>query len=185
MCSTFYICLLVIIKVGNAYPMEKPTEMCMAKCSIGFSCIVAFVIPFVSLLSMNSVIIHKLRTRSILTKKESRKSGSTDMLPRKNSDTQVLIMLLIVTFEFLVLVTPAFILFLYVILVDFQASPQTFAGYFLLYSVAHKLRFSNHGVNFLFYVISGEKFRTDLKHLILIPLQFQKKNEEINIVSLQ
>ena len=144
-----------------------------------FSCIVAFVIPFVSLLSMNSVIIHKLRTRSILTKKESRKSGSTDMLPRKNSDTQVLIMLLIVTFGFLVLVTPA------LILIDFQASPQTFAGYFLFYSVAQKLRFSNHDVNFLFYVISGEKFRTDLKHLILIPLQFQKKNEEINIVSLQ
>ena len=107
------------------------------------------------------------------------------MLPRKNSDTQILIMLLIVTFGFLVLVTPAFILFLCVILVDFRASPQTFAGYFLFYSVAQKSRFSNHGVNFLFYVISGEKFRTDLKHLILIPLQFQKKNKEINIISLQ
>ena len=35
-----------------------------------FSCIVAFVIPFVSLLSMNSVIIHKLRTRSINQKRK-------------------------------------------------------------------------------------------------------------------
>ena len=123
-----------------------------------FSCIVEFVIPFVSLLSMNSVIIHKLRTRSILTEKESKKSGRADTLPRKNSDNQIFIMLLLVTFGFLVLVTPAYILFLYVILVDFQASPETFAGYYLFYNIAQKLRFSNHGVNFLFYVISGENF---------------------------
>ena len=76
------------------------------------SCIVEFVIPFVSLLTMNSVIIHKLRIRSILTEKESKKSGRGDTVTRKSSDTQILIMLLIVTFGFLVLVTPAFILFL-------------------------------------------------------------------------
>ena len=146
-----------------------------------FSCIVEFVIPFVSLLTMNSVIIHKLRTRSILKEK----SGSEESLPKKTSDTQIFIMLLLVTFGFLVLVTPAYILFLYVILVDFQASPKAFAGYYLFYNIAQKLRFSNHGVNFLFYVISGEKFRTDLKKLILVPLQFQKKNTEINTVSLQ
>ena len=166
-------------------PYAKANRNVYGQMFYWFSCIVAFVIPFVSLLSMNSVIIHKLRTRSILTEKESRKSGSTDMLPRKNSDTQILIMLLIVTFGFLALVTPAFILFLYVILVDFQTSPQTFARYFLFYSIAQKLRFSNHGVNFLFYVISGEKFRTDLKKLILVPLQFQKKTKELNFVSLQ
>ena len=133
---------------------------------------------------MNSVIIHKLRTRSILTEKESKKSGRADTLPRKNSDNQIFIMLLLVTFGFLVLVTPAYILFLYVILVDFQVSPQTFAGYYLFYNIAQKLRFSNHGVNFLFYVISGEKFRTDLKKLIRFPVQFQK-NTESNIISLQ
>ena len=54
-----------------------------------FSCIIEFVIPFVSLLTMNSVIIHKLRTRSILKEK----SGSEESLPKKTSDTQIFIML--------------------------------------------------------------------------------------------
>ena len=83
-------------------PYGKANRNVYGQMSYWFSCIVAFVIPFVSLLSMNSVIIHKLCTRSILTKKESRKSGSTDMLPRTNSDTQIVIMLLIVTFGFLI-----------------------------------------------------------------------------------
>ena len=141
-----------------------------------FSLLVEFVIPFISLLSMNSVIIHQLRTRAILAEKESRSSGSTDISSRKTSDTQIFIMLLLVTFGFLVLVTPAYILFLYVIVVDFQASHEAYAGYYLFYNIAQKLRFSNHGVNFLFYVISGKKFRTDLKQLIMVPMQFQKKN---------
>ena len=145
-----------------------------------FSLLIQFVIPFISLLNMNSVIIHKLRTRSIRKQSEtdSRTSGSSDISSRKMSDTQIFIMLLIVTFWFLVLFTPAYTLFLYAILVDFQASPQAFAKYYLFYHIAQKLSFSNHGVNFLFYVISGEKFRTDLKNLILFPKQFQRNSSQ-------
>ena len=108
---------------------------------------------------MNSVIIHKLRTRYVSKQSQSETSS------RKNSERQIFMMLLLVTFGFLVLVTPAYVLYLYVILVDFLASPKAFAGYYLFHSVAQKMRFTNHGVNFLFYVISGEKFRADLKKI--------------------
>ena len=88
-----------------------------------FSSIVGFALPFVLLLSMNSVIIHRLRTRSVVTQKEVQESGKSG----KGSDTQIFIMLLLVTFGFLVLVTPAYILFLYVIIVNYLASPKEFA----------------------------------------------------------
>ena len=39
------------------------------------------------------------------------------------------------------------------------------------------MHYSNHGVNFFFYVISGNKFRTDLKNL------FVKEKKLDNIVS--
>ena len=46
--------------------------------------------------------------------------------------------------------------------VDFMATPKRFAEYYLFYNAAQKLRFTNHGINFFFYVISGKRFRTDL-----------------------
>ena len=112
-----------------------------------FSSIVGFALPFVLLFSMNSVIIHKLRTRSVVTQKDGQESGKSG----KSSDTQIFIMLLLVTFGFLVLVTPAYILFPYVIIVDYLASSKEFARYYLFHNFAQKIRISNHGVNFLFY----------------------------------
>ena len=135
-----------------------------------FSSVVGFALPFVLLLSKNSVIIHKLRTRSMVTQKEAQESGKSG----KSSDTQIFIMLLLVTFGFLVLVTPAYILFLYVIIVDYLASPKEFARYYAFHNFAQKFRISNHGVNFFFYVISGEKFRTDLRKL----LSFQQAKQD-------
>ena len=83
----------------------------------------------------------------------------------KSSDGQIYAILLLVTFGFLILVTPAYMFFLFVMLVDFFASPHRLAGYHLFYNVAHKLQTTNHGINFFFYVISRQKFRTDLMHL--------------------
>ena len=128
------------------------------------SFLVDFAMPFVLLLGMNSVIIHKLRTRSLATKSQNNddhRHGNRESLS-KNSDRQVFAILLLVTFGFLVLVTPAYSFFLYVMVVDFMASPKRFAEYYLFYNVAQKLRFTNHGINFFFYVISGKRFRTDL-----------------------
>ena len=62
--------------------------------------------------------------------------------------------------------------------VNFFLSPQAFAGYYLFYSVASKLQFTNYGINFFFYVISGKKFRTDL--LILFKYKFPLRESVIS-----
>ena len=41
-------------------------------------------------------------------------------------------------------------------------TPYFYAGYHLFYQVGEKTLYTNHGINFFLYVISGQKFRTDL-----------------------
>ena len=134
------------------------------------SLIVHFVLPFILLLIMNSVIIHKLRTRSIATPEITQTQHSQDGISKlrsKNSEIQVFVILLLVTFSFLILTTPAYLFFLFVMLMDFSKTPRLAAGYYLFYNMAHKMQVTNHGINFFLYVISGKKFRTDFKILFL------------------
>ena len=99
----------------------------------------------------------------------------------RNSEKQVFVILLLVTFAFLILTTPGYMLFLFLMLVNFFASPRLFATYYLLYNVAHKLHITNHGINFFLYVISGKKFRTDLVNL----LKFRDRKKKIKALSQQ
>ena len=133
------------------------------------SFVINYALPFVLLLAMNSVIIHKLRTRSKATGIKTVSDGTGGKFSKsKNTDGQVFAILLLVTFGFLVLTTPAHLLFLFIMPVNFFASPKIFAGYYLFYNVAQKLYYTNHGINFFLYVISGRKFRTDLIRLFII-----------------
>ena len=70
--------------------------------------ILTFIFPFVSLLSMNSVIIHTLRKRSLLklleSADQSQAEGKNSKI--KHSEKQIITMLLLVTFAFLILNIP-------------------------------------------------------------------------------
>ena len=134
------------------------------------SLVVHFALPFVCLLIMNSFIIHKLRTRTILTEDSTRvnstkNSNHGENSKTKNSELQVFAILLLVTFAFLILTTPAYVFFLFIMFIDFSKTPKLFAGYYLFYNVAQKMQFTNHDINFFLYVISGQKFRTDFRNL--------------------
>ena len=128
---------------------------------------VNFIFPFVALLIMNSVIIHTLRKRSKLAMVEGhgKSEGQTAKMKLKNSERQIYSMLLLVTFGFLTLSTPVYIMTLYVNVVNFRKSPYSYAGYFLFYQVGQKTFYTNYGINFYLYVISGQKFRSDLVRL--------------------
>ena len=127
------------------------------------SFVLQFAFPFVSLLIMNSVIIHTLRNRTKIVKsEEGHNKGQGQSTKMKNSEKQVFAILLLVTFGFLILATPMYVFFLLNLIVDFSVSPKRFAVHHLFSGVAQKLHFTNHGINFFFYVISGQKFRTDL-----------------------
>ena len=128
-----------------------------------------FTPPFVILLVMNSVIIHKLRRRSDLKlgqgHDKGRVQGEDKHLKGKQSDIQIYIVLLVVTFSFLILMSPTYVFYIYIFSIDYTKSTSSFALYYLLYHLAHKTYTTNYGINFYLYVTSGHKFRSDLVRL--------------------
>ena len=155
-------------------PFGKGIETVQGQMYYWISFIVNFALPFVLLLTMNSVIIHTLRRRSVLKmtdidvrgqgQSQGQREGQT--LKLKRTDVQISATLLLVTFSFLILTTPAYILVLYVFLIDYNESPESFAGFHLFNVIGHSSLFTNCAINFFLYVISGQKFRTDLRRLL-------------------
>ena len=70
--------------------------------------VISFILPFVSLLTMNSVIIHTLRQRSKhqISERKSQSQSFGQNCKRKASDRQIFTMLLLDTFGYLILTTP-------------------------------------------------------------------------------
>ena len=136
--------------------------------------IVMFIFPFFALVTMNSVIIHTLRKRSRqnISAPISQSDNDGQNLKLKNTEKQVFIMVLLITFAFLIFNIPTRTLVFYS---NFYTgdTPYYHAGLHLLYQIGEKSHHTNHGINFFLYVISGQKFRTDLKNLF-----FGNKNQE-------
>ena len=129
------------------------------------SFVVNFAFPFMSLLIMNSVIIHSIHKSFKIRRTPNEGQGQTEGQNSRRSETQVFATLLLVTFAFLILTTPAYVFFLYVQFFDYASSAYRFAGFHLFFHVAQKLQYANYGINFFLYVISGGKFRADLSTL--------------------
>ena len=145
----------------------KGQELLMVKKYFWLDQFLGFVFPFASLLIMNSVIIHTLcrRSKSLL---QSEKQGSNQ---RQNegqsskmstSEKQIITMLPLVTFRFLTLMTPSYGVFYYFSFANLSTSPKAYAGSLLFFSIGEKTLYTNFGINFYLYVISGHKFRGDL-----------------------
>ena len=128
------------------------------------SLVVNFALPFVLLLTMNCFIIHIICQRSSKSLSISGGQGGRDKI--KNAEMQMFVILLLVTFTFLILTTPAYLLFIYVMFVNYEESAESFADFTLFYSVAQKTYYTNYAMNFFLYVISGKKFRADLVQLL-------------------
>ena len=126
--------------------------------------IIPVFIPFILLLAMNSVIIHTLRTRFNFSTKTLADQGQSKITKTQQSDQQIFILLLLVTFTFLILNTPVNVMIFYINYVKGN-TPYYHAGVHLFYHVAEKAYFTNHAINFILYVLSGQKFRKDLVKL--------------------
>ena len=83
----------------------------------------------------------------------------------KTTEKQISITLLLITFGFIFLTTPAHLFTLYALLVKID-TPRMFVGYYLFYHVSQKILLTNNGINFFLYITSGQKFRTDLLKLV-------------------
>ena len=132
------------------------------------SFIVNFALPFILLLTMNCFIIHTIRQRSrhSLSRSVTQGQGQGHGDKIKISEMHIFVILLLVTFGFLILVTPSYILFVYVMFIDYTKSSQSFAGFTFFYSLSQKAYYLNYSINFYLYVISGKKFRVDLAALL-------------------
>ena len=121
------------------------------------SFIIAYALPFISLLMMNSVIIHTLRQRSnlLVVRSEGQCQNEGQNTKLKQSERQIYIILLLVTFGFLVLTTPSYVWLLWVTFYQ-RSTPYYIASNHLFYQVSSKTIFTNNGINFFFYVMSGQ-----------------------------
>ena len=122
-----------------------------------------FVFPFVSLISMNTVIIRTLQKRTQWM--TSRSQGQSQGQGIKQTDRQIYVILILMTLGFLILTTPLYIVQL---VTNFGngSSSHYYATLHLLYNIGEKTYFTNNGINFFLYVMSGKKFRSDLARFL-------------------
>ena len=131
------------------------------------------IIPLTSLIGMNSTIIYEVkkshrRFKNFESAKKLQNQNSVNT-PRENTskivENQLTLMLLLVTTLFLVLLIPTYVRFLYFAFAN-RDTPGKYAGAMLFYYITTRLYFTNSGINFFLYCISGRKFREDLKKLL-------------------
>ena len=133
-----------------------------------FTYIISYILPFVLLLIMNSVIIHTLRQRVNWTTKLSEVQGQRQGQAEgqgskiRTSEKHIYATLLMVSFMFIVLTSPACVLVVCMMFFDFTKTSTRFAGYHLFYHIGQKALYTNNAINFFLYVASGNKFRKDL-----------------------
>ena len=72
----------------------------------------------------------------------------------KSSDNQMFVLLLLVSFAFLICTIPQYSLLLYTSLLDYRRSPPLLAGFHLHHSIGQKAYYTNYGINFYLYIIS-------------------------------
>ena len=135
--------------------------------------IVLYYIPFLCLLTMNSVIIHTVRKRAQDNLSSSRTVSRPDenegqnLKSKNDNEKQIITTLLLVTFVFLILNIPIRSLVYYLTFFTGKTA-EYFAGVHFFYQFGEKTYYANHGINFFLYVITGKKFRTDLKNLFVL-----------------
>ena len=131
-------------------------------------------LAFTVLIYMNYVIISNVRRSCKMFRgNESQDHGqiqtneafSKRAQNMKNIESQLTIMLLLVTTLFLILLFPTNVRFVYSNFVT-RDTPTKYASFIFFYHVSQKLYFTNSGINFFLYCISGQKFRNDLKELL-------------------
>ena len=131
---------------GACVPNSKWNENIYGRFYFWLSFSLSFVFPFVALLMMNCVIIQTLRNRSAnslaLGQGQSQLDNEGSTFKIKNTEAQIYIMLLLVTFGFLILVSPSYVFLLYSIVYNYKKSPQSFAGYYLFLQIAQKVYYT-------------------------------------------
>ena len=84
----------------------------------------------------------------------------------QRTNSSVTVMLLLVSFAFVILVAPLYLFYVVYMIKSNTSSPMAFAVYYFTSQVTLALFQLNSAINFYLYCISGTKFRKDLKLLL-------------------
>ena len=82
---------------------------------------------------------------------------------KSKNEASLTVMLLLVTFAFLLLTTPLFVFYVVYLIKDNLASSKSYAEFAFTVYFTSMLWTSNAAVNFYLYCLGGSKFRKDLK----------------------
>ena len=131
------------------------------------------IVPFVLLIFMNLTIVHSVKQSHKRFGNQTtdptlpRQQSATQMKQRlrKNAENQLTVMLLLVTTLFLVLMVPSCARYLYFTYIN-RNTPEKQADAMLFYYISSRLFFTNSGINFFLYCISGKRFRDDLRDIL-------------------
>ena len=164
---------ITIFKGRVCVPYAKGKQFVYGQMYYWVSFVLNFAFPFLSLLVINSVIIHTLRNRSRFGLRIDQGQGQGQGQGKgqgqdgklKNSEKQIYLTLLLITFGFLVLSTPSYAFNISQLIYNYNKSPYSYSGFHLFFQVARNVHYTNCGVNFFLYVMSGHKCRNDLIRL--------------------
>ena len=112
-------------------------------------------VPIFAILVMNFVII-----RAVWKSRNLRGNQG-----EQSTERQVTVMLILVSVMFVVLALPIEITDIYHSYINVRRNVQTFVKYSFIRNMTVQLAQINNGINFFLYIISGSKFRGDLKLL--------------------
>ena len=116
---------------------------------------------FSALIIMNGFIIPAVRGR----KKILQNMRDTEAKQQASNERQITIMLLMVSFLYILLIGPEFIHFVYFLIVPPDRDPLTYANFTFSYNINQKMFYTNNCINFFLYCLSGQKFRNDFLSL--------------------
>lgn len=142
------------------------------------------IIPFCTMLTLNSFIIRKLYLmQNLLTKRtlSMRKSNSSQQSRKSQRNTLSMTrMLLCVTFYFVIVTTPTFIFSIIQqhMFDESEITPEKLGRIELVDAVSTLLLYLNHSINFLLYAVSGRRFRRELS-LLLCSRQDKYENSSV------
>lgn len=91
---------------------------------------------------------------------------------KNTRENQLVILLLMVSFTFLVLTMPQYIRYITFMFIDRKSSNHVMAIYYLVSNVTNKAYYLNNMTNFFLYTLGGSKFRKDAKEVIFRAVRF-------------
>lgn len=151
-------------------------------------------VPFLIIIISNIFIIKNIisakHTRSILRQKSSistRKGTINSNRTRGESSKKITLMLLSVSFTFLISTLPMNLVLIYTSFADdVEEDDVSFVRRKLLKTIAEMLMYVNHTVNFFLYCMTGKKFRDQFKALVCSHrLRFRTNSQRFSSTSLR